>query len=182
VWCPKYRKKLLVGAIGDRVKELFHKVAEEFDFEIDSCEVAEEHTHMLLSFPPIYSISKVVAIIRSISSSKIFEAFLAIRTKLWGGHLWEQGYFVQTAGEQVTDDVIKRYIKKHSSSCDQPTLWESQRSSDLWSESFTSMPATKGLYILHLFQITYPQFVVTRRLPAAVHHKHQPAQPHRSHS
>jgi putative transposase len=125
VWCPKYRKKSLVGAIRDRVKELFYKIAEEFDFEIDSCEVAEGHIHLLLSFPPRYSISRVIAVIKSISSSKIFQEFPTIRNKLWGGHLWEQGYFVRTVGEQMTDDVIKRYIEKHSFSYDQPTLWDS---------------------------------------------------------
>jgi len=114
-----------VGAIRDRVKELFYKIAKEFDFEIDGCEVAEEHIHLLLSFPPRYSLSKVVAIIKSISSSKIFEEFPTIRKKLWGGHLWEQGYFARTVGEQMTDDVIKRYIEKHSLSYDQPTLWDS---------------------------------------------------------
>ena len=125
VWCPKYRKKVLVGAIRDRVKQLFYKIAEEFDLEIDSCEVAEEHIHILLSFPPRYSISRVVGIIKSISSSKIFEEFPEIRKKLWGGHFWEQGYFVRTVGEQMTDDVIRRYIAKHSFSYDEPTLWNS---------------------------------------------------------
>jgi len=123
VWCPKYRKKILVEAIRDRVKKLFYKIAEEFDFEIDSCEVAEEHIRILLSFPPRYSISSVVAIIKSISSGKIFEEFPEIRKKLWGGHFWEQGYFVRTVGEQMTDDVIKRYIEKHSFSYDEPMLW-----------------------------------------------------------
>jgi len=125
VWCPKYRKKVLVGAIRDRVKQLFYKIAEEFDFEIDSCEVAEEHIDILSSFPPRYSISRVVGIIKSISSSKIFEEFPEIRKKLWGGHFWEQGYFVRTVGEQMTDDVIRRYIAKHSFSYDEPTLWNS---------------------------------------------------------
>lgn len=125
VWCPKYRKRILVGAIKDRVKELFCKIAEEFDFEIDSCEVAQEHVCILLSFPPRYSISKAVAVIKSISSSKIFEEFPGVRKRLWGGHLWEQGYFVWTVGEQMREDVIKRYIEKHSFSYEQPTFWDS---------------------------------------------------------
>lgn len=125
VWCPKYRKRLLVGEIRNRVKEIFYKIAEEFDFEIDRCEVAEEHIHILLSFPPRYSIARVVGIIKSISSSKIFDEFPKVKKKLWGGHFWEQGYFVRTVGEQMTDDVIRRYIDKHSFSYAQPTLWES---------------------------------------------------------
>ena len=119
VWCPKYRKRVLVGEVRERVKQLFYQIAEQFEFEIDRCEVAEDHIHILLSFPPRYSIAKVVGIIKGISSSKVFEEYPKIKEKLWGGHLWEQGYFVRTVGEQITDGVIKRYIEKHSFSYEQ---------------------------------------------------------------
>lgn len=62
VWCPKYRK-ILVDEIHPRVKEFFLEIASHFDFEIDRCEVAEDH--VLISFPPRYSVSKVVGIIKS---------------------------------------------------------------------------------------------------------------------
>ena len=119
VWCPKYRKRVLVGEVGERVKQLFYRIAEQFDFEIDWCEVAEDHIHLLISFPPRYSIAKVVGIIKGISSSKVFEEYPKLKKKLWGGHLWEQGYFVRTVGEQITDGVIRRYIEKHSFSYEQ---------------------------------------------------------------
>ena len=119
VWCPKYRKKILVEEIRERVKELFFEIAERYDFEIDRCEVAEDHIHILLSFPPRYSIAQVVGIIKGKSGGKIFEEYPMLKKKLWGGHLWEQGYFARTVGEQITDDVIRRYIEKHSFSSDQ---------------------------------------------------------------
>ena len=111
VWCPKYRKKILVGEVRERSKQLF--------YEIDRCEVAEDHIHRLISFPPRYSITKVVGIIKGVSSSKVFEEYPKLRKKLWRGHLWEQGYFAGTVGEQVTDGVIRRYIEKHSFSYEQ---------------------------------------------------------------
>ena len=119
VWCPKYRKKILVGEIRERVKELVFEIAERYDFEIDRCEAAEDHIHILLSFPPRYSIAQVVGIIKGKSGSKIFEEYPMLKKKLWGRHLWEQGYFARTVGEQITDDVISRYIEKHSFSSDQ---------------------------------------------------------------
>ena len=120
IWCGvrSIRKIILVGEIRERVRELFFEIAERFDFEIDRCEVAEGHIHVLISFPPRYSIAKVVGIIKGISGSKIFEEYPKLK-KLWGGHLWEQGYFARTVGEQITDDVIRRYIEKHSFSSEQ---------------------------------------------------------------
>jgi putative transposase len=123
VWCPKYRKKLLISDIRKRVKGIFLEIAEQYEFEIDRCEVVEDHVHILISFPPRYSISKVVGIIKGRSGSIIFDEFPHVKKKLWGGHFWEQGYFVRTVGEQVTDDVIRRYIDKHSFSYEQPKFW-----------------------------------------------------------
>ena len=124
VWCPKYRKKILVGDIRPRVKELFLEIAAHFDFEIEKCEVAEDHIHLLISFPPRYSVSKVVGILKSISGSKVFKEFPQIKEKLWGGHLWEQGYFFRTVGEHVTDDVIRKYIQEHSFSHEQLKMFD----------------------------------------------------------
>ena len=122
VWCPKYRKKILKGDIQERVKEIFYRIADEFEFEIDKCEVAEDHVHILLTFPPRYSISKVVGIIKSISASEIFREFPRVRKYLWGGKFWEQGYFVRTVGDKVTEDVIRMYIQQHSDSIEQPRM------------------------------------------------------------
>jgi putative transposase len=124
VWCPKYRKKILVGAVQKRVEELFQEIASQFDFEIEEMGIAEDHVHILLSFPPSYSVSKVVGILKSISASKIFEEFPKVKKVLWGGHIWEQGYFYRTVGEHMTDDVIKKYIKNHSQSQAQLTMFE----------------------------------------------------------
>ncbi|MDY6844894.1 MAG: IS200/IS605 family transposase, partial [Thermodesulfobacteriota bacterium] len=124
VWCPNYRKRVLIREIRPRVKELFLEVASQFDFEIDSCEVSEDHVHILISFPPRYSVAKVVGILKNISGSKIFKEFPKVEEKLWGGHFWEQGYFFRTVGEQVTDDVIRKYIEQHSFSQVQRTMCE----------------------------------------------------------
>ncbi len=81
-------------------------------FEIGRCEVAEDHVHTLISFPPWYSFAKAVVTIESKSGSVIFEEFAKVKKKLWGGHFRKQGYFVRTIGERITDEVIRRYIDK----------------------------------------------------------------------
>ena len=60
VWAPKYRKWILRGDLREYVGKLFHRIAEDFGFDIQEMEVAEDHVHIFLSFPPRYSISKVV--------------------------------------------------------------------------------------------------------------------------
>ena len=60
VWAPKYRKWGLQGAIRQRVTELFQEIAAHHGFEIEELEVDKDHVHLFLSFPPRYSIGKVV--------------------------------------------------------------------------------------------------------------------------
>ena len=113
VWTPKYRKWILRGDIRERAKETFKEISENFDFEIDAMEVTKDHIHLFLSFPPRYSISKVVGILKSISASRIFQEFPDVKRQLWGGEFWEDGYFARTVGDKVTADLIKKYIEYH---------------------------------------------------------------------
>jgi putative transposase len=66
----------------------------------------------------------VVRILKSISGSKIFKEFPKVRKRLWGGHLWEQGYFYRTVGEHVTDEVRRNYIEHHRFSQDQLKMFD----------------------------------------------------------
>jgi putative transposase len=113
VWAPKYRKWILRGDIQERVKELFQEIAEHHGFLIDTLEVAPDHVHIFLSFPPRYSISKVVGMLKSISASEIFKEHPEVKKQLWGGEFWEDGYFVRTVGDKVTAEIIRKYIKHH---------------------------------------------------------------------
>ena len=113
VWAPKYRKWILRGDIRERVKSLFEEISENHEIEIDTMEVAEDHVHIFLSFPPRYSISRVVGMLKSISGSMIFKEYPEVKKELWGGEFWEDGYFARTVGDKVTAEIIKKYIEYH---------------------------------------------------------------------
>lgn len=114
VWTPKYRKWILRGDIRERVKEMIKEIAGNHEFEIDTMEVADDHVHIFLSFPPRYSISKVVGMLKSISASVVFREHPEVKRELWGGEFWEDGYFARTVGDEVTAETIRKYIEYHS--------------------------------------------------------------------
>ena len=114
VWCPKYRKKIFGrGDIRERAEQLIREISEEYGFEIVEMEVAVEHVHILLSFPPKRSIGEVVRIIKSNSARELFREFPSMKRRLWAGELWEDGYFARTVGDRMTRDVIEKYIEHH---------------------------------------------------------------------
>jgi putative transposase len=104
---------MLRGALRERVEELFREIAQDFGFEIATLEVAVDHVHIFVDFPPRYSIAKVVGILKSISASQVFEEFPQLRKQLWARELWEDGYFARTVGDKVTAEVIRRYMRQH---------------------------------------------------------------------
>jgi len=114
VWCPKYRKKIFEDKeIQERGKQLIQDISEDYGMEIEEMEVASDHVHILISFPPKYSIGQVVRIIKSISARELFREFPRIKKRLWAGELWEDGYFARTVGDRMTRQIIDKYIKHH---------------------------------------------------------------------
>ncbi len=113
VWAPKYRKWILRGEIQEFTEKIFREIADKHDFGIEALEVSKDHVHIFLSFPPRYSISRVVGMMKSISASEIFKEHPEVKKQLWGGEFWEDGYFARTVGDKVTAQVIKKYIEYH---------------------------------------------------------------------
>jgi len=113
VWAPKYRKWILCGDLRRFVETVFKEIAAANDFEIEAMEIAEDHVHIFLGFPPRYSISQVVQRFKGRFARKIFQVFPDVKKELWGGEFWEDGYFVRTVGDKVTKDLIKKYIEYH---------------------------------------------------------------------
>ena len=91
VWAPKYRKWVLQGAIRERVRELFCEIAAQHGFEMEELEVDKDHVHLFLSFPPRYSISAGVRLLKAVSAKEIWEEFQEVRKQLWGGSLGKMG-------------------------------------------------------------------------------------------
>ena len=111
VWIPKYRKDVLSAEVSRHLKEVFQRIAEEYEFRIDTMEIMEDHVHIFVEAPPKYSPAQVVQILKSVSSREVFKKFPKLRKQLWAGEFWSDGYFVRSVGDKVTADIIRKYIE-----------------------------------------------------------------------
>ena len=125
VWCPKYRRLALKGNIGRYVAKMVYEVAERYDFSIVELAVMPDHVHMFASAPPDMAPARIIQMMKSITARKVFERFPGIKRILWGGALWERGYFVMSSGTGTTDEMIRKYVKEHrkQEANDQPNLF-----------------------------------------------------------
>ena len=110
VWVTKYRKGILTGEVGTRLRDLVREICRTHDIEILEGAVSADHVHVLLSCPPNLSPSKIMQYIKGKSSRKLMMEFKHIQKQYWGRHLWARGYFVASSGN-VTDDVLAKYIE-----------------------------------------------------------------------
>ena len=126
VWIPKYRKHILGREISEYLKEIFKRIAEEYELGIDTMEVVEDHVDMFVEAPPRYSPAQLVQIMKSVSGREVFKKFPKLRKQLWAGELWNDGYFVRSVGDKVTAEIIKKYIEYqiHEDNSSQLTMFE----------------------------------------------------------
>ena len=108
VWCPKYRRKVLVDGVDERLKEIAHAVAEEMRFEIIEMEVMPDHVHMLVEVDPQLGIHKAVKRVKGRSSHDLREEFPWLKRRL--PSLWTNSYFVSTVGGAPLA-AARRYIE-----------------------------------------------------------------------
>ena len=111
VWIPRYRYKVLVKGVDEYLKKKMDEVRKSYpEIEYVQRNIQPDHVHIVLSFPPKYSIAKVVQIIKSNTGKAMWERFEFLRQRYHGrGGIWSAGYFVSTVG--LDAKLIERYVR-----------------------------------------------------------------------
>jgi len=110
VWIPKYRKRVLKGALAKRLEVLFYECAEVNGWEIEELNIQVDHVHMMVQIKPNTSVSYVVQMFKGGSSRKVREEFPELEEFLWGDSFWGDGYFAETFGQR-NEQAVRDYIK-----------------------------------------------------------------------
>jgi len=110
VWTTKYRKPVMGGEVGFRVREVIRQVCRAEEVDILKGHVSKDHVHLFVSIPPQVTISRLVQRVKGKSSHTLLNEYSHLRRAFWGRHLWARGYFCCSSGN-VTDEVIAQYIE-----------------------------------------------------------------------
>ena len=108
VWCPKYRRKVLVDGADERLKELIKETCGRLGVDIIEMEVMPDHVHLLMETDPQFGVHRAVKQIKGYTSRILRQEFPWLRSRL--PTLWTNSYFVSTVGGAPLS-VIKRYIE-----------------------------------------------------------------------
>lgn len=108
VWCPKYRRPVLVSRVEARLKRIIREIARERQAEIIELEVMPDHVHLLVEIDPQYGIHRLVKQMKGRSSHMLRKEFPALKSRI--PTLWTNSYFVSTVGGAPLA-VVKQYIE-----------------------------------------------------------------------
>ena len=108
VWCPKYRRSVLVGEIEQRLKQILQAGIEEHQSTLIEMEIMPDHVHLLVEVDPQFGIHRLVKLLKGRSSRVLRQKFPSLKSRL--PTLWTNAYFVATVGGAPLA-VIKQYIE-----------------------------------------------------------------------
>lgn len=108
VFCPKYRRRVLIDGVDERLKELIFEKQAQYEYEVLDMEVMPDHVHLLLSVNPQVGVIKVIGKIKGFSANVLRKEFPWLKSRL--PCMWTRSKFVSTVGA-VTLDVVKKYIE-----------------------------------------------------------------------
>ncbi|MEH7112412.1 IS200/IS605 family transposase [Neobacillus niacini] len=108
VWCPKYRRSVLIDGVDERLKSILFEVAEETHSEIIEMEIMPDQVHLLVECDPQFGINKLIRMMKGRSSRYLRSEFPWLKSRI--PSLWTNSYFVSTVGG-TTLDIVKQYIE-----------------------------------------------------------------------
>ena len=108
VFCPKYRRSVLVPPIDGSLKQIIRETCAEARSELIEMEVMPDHVHLLLGCDPKFGINRLVRSIKGRSSRFLRSEFPSLKSRL--PCLWTGSYFVATVGGAPLA-IIKQYIE-----------------------------------------------------------------------
>ena len=108
VWCSKYRRKVLIHPIDERLKKILQETISEHGSKLIEMEVMPDHVHLLVECDPQFGIHRLVKLLKGKSSRILRQELPSLRSRL--PTLWTNSYFVSTVGGAPLA-VIKQYIE-----------------------------------------------------------------------
>ena len=110
VWCVKYRRRIITPVVECTLSNIIREIAAQNDFSLEEYNCDLDHVHLLVSCTPQHYIPNMLKALKGVSARLLLKAHPEIRSRLWGGHVWNPSYFIATVGEN-TEEQIRHYIQ-----------------------------------------------------------------------
>ena len=111
VFPAKYRRSVIDEAVDKELKDVCLEIEQRYDVKFLEIGTDKDHVHFLVQSVPMYSVKKIVQMIKSLTAREVFRRCPHVKKKLWGGEFWSDGYFASTVGKHGNEAMIGNYVK-----------------------------------------------------------------------
>lgn len=112
VFPAKYRRVVFDEDVDSVMKGICIEIEDRYQMKFLEIGTDKDHVHFLVQSVPTYPVTKIVSTIKSLTAREIFKRCPQVKTKLWGGEFWTDGYFASTVGKHGNEEMITRYVKQ----------------------------------------------------------------------
>jgi REP element-mobilizing transposase RayT len=110
--CPvKYRRVVFSDVVDNSLRDICLGISLRYELSFIEIGVDKDHVHFLLQSVPMYSATKIIQLIKSITAKELFRIHPELKHQLWGGEFWTKGFYVCTVGQHGDESVISSYVK-----------------------------------------------------------------------
>lgn len=109
IWCPKYRRRILIDSIENRLREIILSKCEELDCQVKELNIMPDHVHLFVKTKPTIAPHFLIQQIKGLSSRILRTEFKELKSKL--PNMWTRSYFIESVGH-ISENTIKKYIQE----------------------------------------------------------------------
>ena len=112
VFPAKYRLAVIDDEVDGVLKEICLDIEKRYEVQFLEIGTDKDHVHFLVQSVPMYSVRKIVQMLKSLTTREIFRRCPHVKKQLWGGEFWTDGYFASTVGKHGNEEKIGNYVRK----------------------------------------------------------------------
>ena len=112
VFPAKYRRAVIDAEVDVVLKEACVEIEKRYEVKFLEIGTDRDQVHFLVQSVSMYSVTKLVRMIKSITAREVFRRCPKVKKQLWGGEFWTDGYFASTVGKHGDEQTIGQYVKK----------------------------------------------------------------------
>lgn len=109
IWCPKYRRRILIDSIENRLREIILSKCEELDCQVKELNIMPDHVHLFVKTKPTIAPHFLIQQIKGSSSRILRTEFKELKSKL--PNMWTRSYYIESVGH-ISENNIKKYIQE----------------------------------------------------------------------
>ena len=126
VCAAKYRRVVMSEHVDAVLRDVCLEIEKRYEIWFLEIGVDRDHAHFLVQSVPVYSPTKIVQTVKSLTAREVFAKAPEVKRKLGGGEFWGKGYFVNTVGQHGSEKVIAEYVKRQGEAGDYRQLHKGQ--------------------------------------------------------